>query len=289
MVPLHTQVYFEYPQLDFLYTEFEKNFDALPLKHFMGKFLWELPIACSIFYFFVCFVGPKIMKNREAFDLKYPLALWNLLLSLFSFYGVLRMVPHTIYRISTVSFEETICENIYSAFGGGAVGLASTLFCLSKVPELLDTVFIVLRKKPLIFLHWYHHITVMLYCWLTFNTLASNGLYFVTMNYTVHAIMYFYFFLQALKAVPKWFPAWTITLLQIGQMFAGTFLVGVTWYYKINGGAHFAPNECNTNYTALVSGSLIYSTYLILFVQFAFSRFLGGGESKKKRSAKKEE
>jgi hypothetical protein len=31
------------------------------------------------------------------------------------------------------------------------------LFCMSKVPELFDTVLLVLRKKPVITLHWYHH------------------------------------------------------------------------------------------------------------------------------------
>lgn len=43
-----------------------------------------------------------------------------------------------------------------------------------QVPELVDTLFIVLRKKPLIFLHWYHHITVLLFCWHAFATLSAR-------------------------------------------------------------------------------------------------------------------
>ena len=39
------------------------------------------------------------------------------------------------------------------------------LFDLSKVFEFVDTIFIVLRKKPLIFLHYYHHVSTMLFCW----------------------------------------------------------------------------------------------------------------------------
>jgi hypothetical protein len=38
-------------------------------------------------------------------------------------------------------------------------------FCMSKIPELLDTVFIVLRKRPLRFLQYYHHIVTMWFCW----------------------------------------------------------------------------------------------------------------------------
>lgn len=40
-----------------------------------------------------------------------------------------------------------------------------TLFSLSKVIELGDTAFIILRKQPLIFLHYYHHATVLIYTW----------------------------------------------------------------------------------------------------------------------------
>ncbi|CAN0512742.1 unnamed protein product [Discosporangium mesarthrocarpum] len=55
-----------------------------------------------------------------------------------------------------------------------------------QIPELGDTFFIVLRKKPLIFLHWYHHVTVLLYCWHSYYEQTTYGLYFICMNYTVH-------------------------------------------------------------------------------------------------------
>lgn len=38
-------------------------------------------------------------------------------------------------------------------------------FCLSKVFEFVDTIFLRLRKRPVILLHWYHHICTMAYCW----------------------------------------------------------------------------------------------------------------------------
>eukprot|EP00122_Pirum_gemmata_P011475 Pgem_evm2s10633 len=61
----------------------------------------------------------------------------------------------------------------------GPSGMWTTLFIFSKIPELFDTMFIVLRKRPLIFLHWYHHITVLAYCWHAYATRASS----------VHAVM----------------------------------------------------------------------------------------------------
>lgn len=58
-------------------------------------------------------------------------------------------------------------------------------FALSKFTELGDTVFLVLRKRPLTFLHCYHHCSVMVY---TFNAGAEHlacGRWFMWMNLTV--------------------------------------------------------------------------------------------------------
>ena len=51
--------------------------------------------------------------------------------------------------------KNVILLSLYSYIENDRVsGFWSSLFVLSKVPELGDTIFIVLRKQPLIFLHW---------------------------------------------------------------------------------------------------------------------------------------
>lgn len=270
------QLAYEYPALRPFYSDFELSFDPEPLLYYMKWNNYVIPIAAVVAYLLFCYFGQIIMKNTSPFGLNGTLALWNLFLSLFSLYGAVRMVPHTIWLLSTRTFEETICDPAYSSYGSGAAGFAVLLFCLSKIPELVDTVFVVLRKKPLIFLHWYHHVTVLLFCWNSYVTESGAGHFFASMNYTVHAVMYFYYFLQAIKALPKSFPSWIITIMQISQMIAGTGIVCSCIYYYRNGGHKYAPGKCNNDFSNLVCGGVMYASYLYLFVEFAVKRFIFG-------------
>merc|ERR1712127_1141715 len=70
--------------------------------------------------------------------------------------------------LATRSLRDNFCIDP-TTFYGGSFFLWTILFVLSKFAELWDTFFIVVHKKPLIFLHWYHHITVLLYCWVAWQ------------------------------------------------------------------------------------------------------------------------
>ena len=132
---------------------------------------------------------------------------------------------------------------------------------LGKFPELVDTYFIVLRKKPLIFLHWYHHVTVLLYCWLALSTQNSSALYFISMNYFVHSVMYCYYALQVFHLWPKYIPSWIITILQMLQMVLGVTISMTVYIFK-----HVQNRTCNVTNGSLYTGMIMYASYFFLFL-----------------------
>ena len=246
-------------------------------------------VAISVYLIFLYF-GPKIMAKIKPLQLDNQLCAWNLLLAVFSTYGAIRTVPHMYYRLTFHTFEQTVCQPAVVSYGGGACGLASQLFILSKLPELIDTVFIVLRKKPLIFLHWYHHVTVLLYSWNAYVTESGAGLYFISMNYSVHTVMYCYYFLVAAKRVPNWVKqrvSW-ITVFQISQMVVGTGVVGASLVYHFFGGREYAPGQCNNEPSNLFAGFLVYGSYLCLFVDFFVRKYRKSGGRKNEQDDRKD-
>lgn len=249
-----------------LATPLEKKFTSQSPVEFAQN-NWVLVIGLCVIYGVLVAYGPSMMADREPYDLRIPLACWNAFLCVFSFIGMCRTAPYLGASILLNSFEDTICIDPLQTWGNGPVGFWVMLFIFSKIPELVDTIFIILRKKPLIFLHWYHHITVLLFCWSAYSTLAGSGLYFVSMNYSVHALMYGYYCLHALNKLPKAFPTVVITMGQIAQMFVGTFVCISAWYHMLAG------HKCSNDVSNLVAGAIMYTSYLYLFLEFAVKRY----------------
>ncbi|XP_033123902.1 elongation of very long chain fatty acids protein 6-like [Anneissia japonica] len=252
--------------------EFEKTFDLPYYVNFFGTY-WHYGIYISIVYLLTIFSIQKWMKSRAAFSLRPQLFMWNVLLAIFSIGGALRCSPFLVYALVYDSFHDSACNSEYYA-NNGFWGAA---FAFSKVVELGDTIFVVLRKQKLIFLHWYHHISVMICTFIVFGNQSSVGFWFCGMNYAVHAIMYPYYALRAAGIrTPRIIPM-CITTIQLVQMFLGMFVVGYACTMRLTG------QRCETTDGRLIYSSLMYLSYTILFAQFFHNAYLKrkDGHSKK--------
>jgi len=259
-----------YPTLGRLYLPFEKFYDPAEMAGLMQR-APMFPVWACAFYLLAITLGRAHMARNPAWSWRKVLAAWNFSLSLFSTIGALRTAPHLLHHLASYPLRDVFCGDAREMFGSGSTGLWVQLFILSKFPELLDTFFIVVHKKPLIFLHWYHHVTVLLFCWHSYTTGSPVGLFFVVMNYAVHAVMYGYYFLMAVGMRPRWFNPIVVTLMQIAQMAVGVSVTVLGYYFYSN------PVEgriCNVHRENITAAFVMYGSYFYLFLQFFLTRYV---------------
>ncbi|XP_068985677.1 very long chain fatty acid elongase 6-like [Bombus flavifrons] len=223
---------------------------------------------CCIIYVILIFGGKYYMSSRPKFDLKRPLALWNGLLAVFSIIGFCRTAPEMFSTLRHHGFYHSVCIPSH-LLQDHVSGFWTWVFILSKIPEFGDTIFIVLRKRPLIFLHYYHHLTVVLFGWMSYVETIAVIRWYTVMNYFVHSWMYSYYTLKAMQyKLPKGF-AMMITTLQLVQMVIGCVATIMAYYYLESRGL-----ECYTTRKSFILGFTIYLSYLILFGKFFFEAYL---------------
>ena len=209
-------IHFEYEH--WFVSAYERNFDYYSKRQWLKEHLY-IPYVIAIMYLMGIYLGQRWMKNRQAYHLKKPLITWNVALSIFSIIGSLRIIPWFISFIMSYGLHASCCTEPNVS---GVYGFWSWAFILSKIPELGDTFFIVARKQKLIFLHWFHHVSVLFFVWYSNSEIFSIGSWFISMNYFIHTLMYIHFTLRSMKMqVSSKFPL-VITSLQVLQMLAGT-------------------------------------------------------------------
>ncbi len=228
---------------------------------------WHWSFYYSAIYLMLIVLGQRIMRDRKSYDLRRALCCWSAALSLFSCYAMYRITPLAYNMIYLGGFQHAICD-IGSYMGSQGGGMWAFLFPLSKLPELVDTLFIILRKQKLVILHWYHHVTVFIYCWFSYAFPISTGIWFGIVNYTVHAIMYAYYAVKASGRSPPRWVAKSITTIQLSQMFAGILLN----YFAIK--SLMEGKTCEMNPFAIGISIFFYASYAILFGNFYYWTYI---------------
>lgn len=251
------------------FLDYEANFDGQSWINFHQEH-GDIPIIVVSVYLGLIFYLPdhiaKPIKMRKFF------AVWNFLLCAFSIIGASRVVPVLYTNLRDKGFHYTVCTDPEQWYLKGGCGFWTALFIYSKIPELLDTLFLVLQKKNVIFLHWFHHCTVLLYCWHAFHFRIAPGLWFASMNFCVHSVMYAYYFLCIIGFRSFARPiAPLITAVQVLQMVGGIIVTVTSAYTHYYSG----PAACFVTGSNYRLGLMMYTTYFVLFVVLFYNLYIG--------------
>lgn len=234
----------------------------------------EFVILTVGIYLCIVFNGPALMARYppgplQRAWLKKLFIAWNLSLSVFSWLGLVHVVPHLYKRVSSQGMYLSICADPADWYTRGKVAFWLEMFVMSKFPELMDTVLLVLQGKRVIFLHWYHHTTVLIFCWQAYIRNAGPGLWYCAMNYSVHAFMYLYYAGMAIPSLRRFVSPWSmlITTAQILQMVVGAAVtLSAAWWWLQGTDCHLQQSTC-------CLGVVMYLSYLGLFVALFVDKY----------------
>ncbi|XP_050520260.1 elongation of very long chain fatty acids protein 4-like [Daktulosphaira vitifoliae] len=216
----------------------EIKFDEEADSWILMKTPWPILSLLVIYLLFVLKIGPQMMKKREAHNLKYAMMAYNLFQTLYNGYMISALFIPGAFQAAV----DNVCHPVETDENRHIVKLFyiySWHFVVSKISDLIDTVFFVLRKKQshVSFLHVYHHVNMVITTWTYFRFFKGYQAVFCgLLNAFVHMVMYSYYFLSSLGPQMQKYLWWKIyiTRLQIAQ-----FLIGLTY------GLHLYLFDCN--------------------------------------------
>ncbi len=248
-----------------LYREIEANYTIQQTAGLAAR-LWYVPYISCVLYLLAVYLGTTWMSTRSPYSFRPFLVLWNLALTVLSMMGTYVMVPELYRYLTERGYVASVCTT--AIHNQPMLSFWALIFVLSKIFEFGDTFFIIVRKTPLRFLHWYHHVTVCIISWYSLSISSTSAHWYCAMNFSVHSIMYSYYLLKALKVNIPAVVATAITLLQLLQFVLGFAVTLVSTQQYVSG------KPCFTDTPLCILGITIYGSYFLLFCKFFFDKYL---------------
>lgn len=224
---------------------------------------WPWPIGVSAFYVLTIFALQKIMTTRKALTIPYTLFWHNITLCVSSLVLGIWLTYTLLYEfLRGMTPHQLLCSK--AIYDNGHLHMIYYLNMFFKVWEFLDTFLLVVRKKPVAFLHAYHHAATLILTWNQLMEHSAPQWVPIVINLWVHVIMYYYYALSALK-IRIWWKKY-LTTLQISQFVIDVTLIGYAYVSFIRSG--FDTNVCYGTTKGAVVGLSVLFSYLLLFVRF---------------------
>ena len=228
---------------------------------------WHYSVYLAIGYIILIPLLKQWMKYRgKPYNLRTLLTFWNSFLAVFSIIGVIRCLPEFAYILSTKGFTASFCQSDY--YKDLRLNWWYLFFVWSKVIELIDTLFILLRNGKLLTLHWVHHCLTLCYSWYVFGDVPATARWMVGMNFSAHSLMYTYYALKAMRISIPLVISISITLIQILQMVFGIYINYTVIEYKNTG------IPCDASKSVVTSGLALYTLFLLMFTNFFINSYL---------------
>ena len=245
----------------------EKNLDENDTNIIWMQNNWHISIYIVIIYMVLIIILKKWVRIRgKSYSLRIPLILWNALMAAFSTLGVIRCLPQFIHILTNKGLIASYCEADY--YHDPRLVVWYWMFTMSKVPELIDTMFIILRGGKLIYLHWLHHLLTLCFCYYVYGDVPATAQWMVNMNFLVHSLMYFYYTLKSMGIkIPLLFSL-SITMLQIIQM-----AFGISIHYAIIC-RKLSAQPCDISLSGAFAGLSLYTIFLVLFGNYFLRNYI---------------
>jgi elongation of very long chain fatty acids protein 4 len=185
--------------------EFKAEAEVLPYSDPFKQIWWSAPGFFTVAYLIMITVGPRLMKNREPFQIKPFIFVYNSYQCVFNMWTVYAMYYEVFHN---PWFGGYIWGNTPQPDANGyRIAFLVWVHYNNKFLELFDTVWMILRKKDeqVSFLHCYHHI-LLIWAWFFVCKVEAGGdCYFgASVNSFIHVIMYGYYTMALMNVPCPW-------------------------------------------------------------------------------------
>ena len=238
----------------------------------------------------VYLLSQVIMKNRERCAMLIVSRIHNLILLVWScimFFGVVyHLYPHIMnYGL----FDAIIVDKDNTVYRSIEIWLYNYYIC--KYYEMIDTLILTLKKKKIIFLHLFHHMSMPWSAYFAMKEHFTPSIYALIWNNLIHIFMYYYYFISTFKSSKNriWWKQY-LTNMQIIQFIGGLYTALLYCYYCFDFDDKsifeydyfFGPTKCtnNSNPWICVFQIVLVSSFLLLFIMFYINAYFKSKSSK---------